>query len=557
MLEIYNGRDKFYQWDVGQKLIVDDNIIAVQYDNGTGDALVCGVYEYEGKHVADVPNIMLQTYWAIKCYAYCGECVRAEKVYEVEKRSRPDDYIYTETETLRYTTLFDMLTDLEAKHNEDVAALENEIEINDRKRQEIVDIHIPNIYNDINENLDSINEINRDLDNINSKVMTNEGELQKLKQYTGESVDKIYGEMTEQEIIIYDNQTRIEELEKRPTGGGGGTASEVDWAENDETSPAYIKNRTHYEGWGTSVIMPETAPDYIGNEDGMMMAMYAKPLAAGLEVGKEYTVNYNGVAYKCVAIDGTTIESLGRVLGDVGLMTGGESTGEPFVFMCLNEAEAAEMNMGIMGILLDGAETLNLSITYEGMVIHKLDSKFIDVATPDWNATSNEKGYIANRTHYTENKGIYEVDKNNVEGLESFVMPNGTTAYKVYDKKLYHDELDQAVLTWFRDGSSNTPFIDYTYYSSYVLGEGSNGFGGLIQISSADVAETELGVENIPSEGIYLYNNSSEYNILRLFLNNIVYKLDSKYLDLSSYYNKYEVNNKLAALEARIAALEG
>ena len=91
MLEILNGRDKFYQWDINQKLIVDDNIIAVQYDNGTGDALVCGVYEYEGQRVADVPNIMLQTYWAIKCYAYCGECVRAEKVYEVEKRSRPDD----------------------------------------------------------------------------------------------------------------------------------------------------------------------------------------------------------------------------------------------------------------------------------------------------------------------------------------------------------------------------------------------------------------------------------------------------------------------------------
>lgn len=124
MLEIYNGRDRFYQWDVGQKIIVDDTILTVHYDNGTGDALVCPVYEYNGQYVADVPNLMLQTVWAIRCYAYCGECVRAEKVYEVEKRSRPDDYIYTETETLRYSLLLDMLN----ATNDDLTTVEHTLE---------------------------------------------------------------------------------------------------------------------------------------------------------------------------------------------------------------------------------------------------------------------------------------------------------------------------------------------------------------------------------------------------------------------------------------------
>lgn len=114
MLEIYNGRKCFYQWDINQKVkVLDDAVKELHFDNGTGKALVCAVYEYEGQRVADVPNILLQAYLSIRVYAYCGECVRYEKVYEVEKRSKPEDYIYTETEVKRYEDLEKRVYNLE------------------------------------------------------------------------------------------------------------------------------------------------------------------------------------------------------------------------------------------------------------------------------------------------------------------------------------------------------------------------------------------------------------------------------------------------------------
>lgn len=114
MIEILNGRNCFYQWDINQKIKVNEAAIKeIHYDNGTGTALVCSVYDYNGQRVADVPNILLTNYWAIKVYAYCGECVRFENIYEVKKRSKPDDYVYTETEVKRYETLESRIEALE------------------------------------------------------------------------------------------------------------------------------------------------------------------------------------------------------------------------------------------------------------------------------------------------------------------------------------------------------------------------------------------------------------------------------------------------------------
>lgn len=115
MLELLNGREHFFQWDTNQKVKIDDNeVLVVQYDNGTGEALVCPVYEFEGQRVADVPNIMLQMPIVIKAYAACEDCVRYARAYKVEQRSRPDDYVYEETETVKYSTLLAMIEEAKA-----------------------------------------------------------------------------------------------------------------------------------------------------------------------------------------------------------------------------------------------------------------------------------------------------------------------------------------------------------------------------------------------------------------------------------------------------------
>lgn len=121
MLELYSNRTHFYQWDLNQKVKVEDNTIKeIHFDNGTENALVCAVYEYEGQRVADVPNILLQKYMPIKVYAFCGECVRYETIYDVEKRRKPADYVYTETEVKRYEDLESRIKNLEQGGGADV-----------------------------------------------------------------------------------------------------------------------------------------------------------------------------------------------------------------------------------------------------------------------------------------------------------------------------------------------------------------------------------------------------------------------------------------------------
>lgn len=108
MIKIYDGRSEFYQWDLERQLIISDPIVdEVHFSNKMSDkALVVAVKEKDGLRVADVPNILLQAIWPIRAYAYCGDCYTKEcATFKVNERTRPDDYVYTETEVKRWDAL--------------------------------------------------------------------------------------------------------------------------------------------------------------------------------------------------------------------------------------------------------------------------------------------------------------------------------------------------------------------------------------------------------------------------------------------------------------------
>lgn len=114
LLELYGNKSHLYQWDINQRVIIDDKEVKqVHFDNGTGTVFVCELYEYNGVMVADVPNILLTTYLAIKAYAVCEECVRHERVIQVERRTKPSDYVYTETEVFKYENLESRIDEIE------------------------------------------------------------------------------------------------------------------------------------------------------------------------------------------------------------------------------------------------------------------------------------------------------------------------------------------------------------------------------------------------------------------------------------------------------------
>lgn len=115
MFTIQDGRDSFYQWDIDRKLIVEDKAISeVHFCNKTDDcSLVCPTYEEDGVTVVNVPNILLQTDWKIRVYAYDKNYTKFSATFGVIARTKPESYIYTETEVNSWRKLEDRMSALE------------------------------------------------------------------------------------------------------------------------------------------------------------------------------------------------------------------------------------------------------------------------------------------------------------------------------------------------------------------------------------------------------------------------------------------------------------
>ena len=108
---IADGRTCFYQWDVNQKMLVmDETIKELHFCNGTSDcSLVCKVQD--GK--ANVPNILLQSARSISVYGYTGDHTKIQKIFRVNPRTKPEDYVYTETEIKSFSALEKRVEDIE------------------------------------------------------------------------------------------------------------------------------------------------------------------------------------------------------------------------------------------------------------------------------------------------------------------------------------------------------------------------------------------------------------------------------------------------------------
>ena len=104
MFIILDGRDKFYQWDIERRLVVEDpSITEVHFCNRTDNcSLVCETFVEDGLTLVNVPNVLLTTDWKIHVYAYDGKHTKHDECFEVISRTKPSDYIYTEIEVKRY-----------------------------------------------------------------------------------------------------------------------------------------------------------------------------------------------------------------------------------------------------------------------------------------------------------------------------------------------------------------------------------------------------------------------------------------------------------------------
>jgi hypothetical protein len=133
LFKIYDGRDSFYQWDLDRKLIVEDkDITQVHFCNRTDEcSLVCETYTEDGLNLVNVPNVLLQDDWRINVYAYDVNYTKHSDVFNVIRRSKPDSYVYTETETLNFNTLLNRVNEVDANIAQNVENYlkENPVEV--------------------------------------------------------------------------------------------------------------------------------------------------------------------------------------------------------------------------------------------------------------------------------------------------------------------------------------------------------------------------------------------------------------------------------------------
>ena len=119
MFTLEDGREHLYQWDLDRRVRVSDPTIGeVHFCNRTSDcSLVVKTYTddtYDGQVYANIPNILLQDARPIRVYAYVDDkFTLTEQQIAVKSRTRPSDYVYTETEIKSYEYLDAKLTQIE------------------------------------------------------------------------------------------------------------------------------------------------------------------------------------------------------------------------------------------------------------------------------------------------------------------------------------------------------------------------------------------------------------------------------------------------------------
>ena len=108
--------------------------------------------------------------------------------------------------------------------------------------------------------------------------------------------------------------------------------------------------------YGEGFVLPECSPIFDESVENFIFTE-AFPLVEG----NEYTVNWNGTPYKCIcsrmAVNGIT----GLGLGNIGAITGGTNTGEPFCLGVYDDPEALGFPASAMP--MDGSTTITISIT--------------------------------------------------------------------------------------------------------------------------------------------------------------------------------------------------
>lgn len=176
-----------------------------------------------------------------------------------------------------------------------------------------------------------------------------------------------------------------------PEGGSGGSVDQVqaDLNENDPTSAAYVKNRTHWVDTSVVDVMPETT----FTEDMLMEGMWpvTEPLDGLPATGENCTVVWNGIEYECQVqpydMDGVPMSFIGDGVAIGGADIGLTGNGEPFAIVAYPTEVGAEAGFYAAVMPLDGSTTATVAIKEKSETVHKIPDVFLPPKTHGINET--------------------------------------------------------------------------------------------------------------------------------------------------------------------------
>lgn len=304
------------------------------------------------------------------------------------------------------------------------------------------------------------------------------------------------------------------------------------------------EDRTHWVEPALVDILPETT--YA--DEAALEAAITLPLSASLVAGNVYQVTLNGAVYECNCIavteDGMTIP----VLGNTNIMniTGGNPDA-PFIFLEAPAGIAASQGMYWQFVLTDDtiAFPITLSVKYDGEVVHKIDNKFLNIATPNWNALPGTAGYIENRTHYCDHV-VMTYDSTKLSGADTLITSVGDNVlrfYKIGDYVLDAASLKAAfyTITDLSTGEQET--------LSITSAQDNDGWSGCMSqyffvYSVSDLAAAATQDVHAPSVGTYLLALSEKACTITIDAGEILKKLDEKYLPDNTINTVNSVNGQ-------------
>lgn len=218
------------------------------------------------------------------------------------------------------------------------------------EKNQTLDVLFSQISNQIETNTTAISVSNGNISSLITKVNQTEESMTNKYNALNADVSSIRSTIGEHTSSLGSLTNRVSSFEQNLNGFQATVSNTY------VTKDKAVKEIKQFYCYPMGVVLEETSAIYAGEME------FALTVPVIVEGGRTYTVIWNGVAYptKCVEVNEDGL--VGQILGDYGLLTGGESTGEPFVMVVFPDGTLEEAGYSSLLLAIDGSTSITISI---------------------------------------------------------------------------------------------------------------------------------------------------------------------------------------------------